>query len=140
MPFGFRRGSGRKKGAGRGVGRGAGRRGGGRKFGAGRPENCICPSCSTILPHQPGFPCFEMSCPRCRTPMTRQFIMPDSTNKIGQKAVPVIDINLCTGCGKCVLACSVDAITVVEDKAVINDDRCNGCGACIAVCPAAAIK
>jgi hypothetical protein len=53
------------------------RRGWGKAFGErgfGRPPtNCICPKCGLIMPHQPGIPCFQTRCPRCSSPMVRQF-------------------------------------------------------------------
>lgn len=66
MPFGF----------GRGRGRGRGFRGGRGRGGFGPempPTNCICPNCGMIIPHQPAVPCFRKKCPRCGSPMTRQF-------------------------------------------------------------------
>ena len=72
MPFGFGRGRGRG-GQPRGIGRG-GRRGLGRFGGGGFGGNCICPNCGFIAPHKPGTPCFQTKCPRCASPMTRQFL------------------------------------------------------------------
>ncbi len=34
-----------------------------------------------------------------------------------------IDQDLCTGCGTCVEACPVDAISIQDDKAQINELR-----------------
>jgi heterodisulfide reductase subunit A len=47
----------------------------------------------------------------------------------------LIDPALCDGCGECVEACPEDAITLEDDKPVINDIMCTGCGACIPACP-----
>ena len=69
MPFGFGRGR-----HGRGRGRGRDFRGG-RGFGpGGPPTNCICPNCGIVVPHRPASPCFQTKCPRCNSPMTRQFL------------------------------------------------------------------
>ncbi|RKX78767.1 MAG: electron transfer flavoprotein subunit alpha [Spirochaetes bacterium] len=40
----------------------------------------------------------------------------------------------CTGCKLCVKACSYDAITMVEKKAVIDLEKCTICGACVDAC------
>jgi len=65
-------GGGMGRGGGRGGGRGMGRGRGGRGFGAGPAGQCICPSCGTVVPHQPGVPCREMSCPNCGIRLVRE--------------------------------------------------------------------
>ena len=53
--------------------------------------------------------------------------------------LPVIDESVCNGCGKCVNACPVEAMTLVSAndphhpklrKAHLNTDLCLGCGVC----------
>ena len=53
-------------GSGRRQGRG---RGGGYDLGPG--GDCICPNCSFGAPHQVGTPCYNQTCPKCGTMMTR---------------------------------------------------------------------
>lgn len=50
-----------------------------------------------------------------------------------------IDPDACTGCGECVRVCPADAITMVEDIAVVSGETSLGCGHCAAVCPADAV-
>jgi MinD superfamily P-loop ATPase len=46
----------------------------------------------------------------------------------------------CIGCGACTEGiCFVDAIELIDDRAVIND-QCRGCGRCVEICPQNAIK
>lgn len=45
-----------------------------------------------------------------------------------------IDKSKCTGCGICVEACPVGAITV-DQVAKIDGDICVDCGSCVAECP-----
>ncbi|MFC1658849.1 4Fe-4S binding protein, partial [Candidatus Omnitrophota bacterium] len=41
----------------------------------------------------------------------------------------------CIACRKCEKACSVDAIHVIDNLAVIDYDKCTSCGECVTVCP-----
>ena len=50
-----------------------------------------------------------------------------------------VDKEKCTGCGICVEACSVDAIKIEKEKAVISDE-CVECGVCVNECPNEAIS
>ncbi len=46
----------------------------------------------------------------------------------------------CVGAGACVEACPVDAIKVVDNKAVVDEDTCIDCGACVDACPSNALE
>jgi ferredoxin len=57
--------------------------------------------------------------------------------------IPKINDNSCTGCGKCVAICPVEAMTLVsandpkrlkKKKARLNKDICLGCGLCVRAC------
>ena len=57
--------------------------------------------------------------------------------------LPVIDESTCNGCGKCVNACPVEAMTLVSTndphhpkmkKAKVDEDVCLGCGVCVRTC------
>jgi ferredoxin len=45
-----------------------------------------------------------------------------------------IDKAKCTGCGDCVDVCPVEALSVENGKAVVNDE-CIDCAACVNTCP-----
>jgi len=56
-------------------------------------------------------------------------------------AIPVIDPEKCTFCGKCKDACAFNAIVMLPTVNFIevNEHLCHGCGACSYVCPVGAI-
>jgi ferredoxin len=63
--------------------------------------------------------------------------------------IPEINSDTCTGCGKCVNACPVEAMTLVsandpkapkKKKARVNTDTCLGCGLCVRSCKEGSIK
>ncbi|TFG31925.1 4Fe-4S ferredoxin, partial [Candidatus Thorarchaeota archaeon] len=73
-------------------------------------------------------------------------VLPDMNPEIGRKVtkMPGIDVRVtdaCIGCGTCTEenVCFVDAISLVDDKAVISAE-CRGCGRCVEVCPNDAIE
>ncbi len=46
----------------------------------------------------------------------------------------------CVGCETCVPVCPVEAISMVDDVALIDQDTCTECEACVPSCPVEAIK
>jgi NAD-dependent dihydropyrimidine dehydrogenase PreA subunit len=50
-----------------------------------------------------------------------------------------VDQELCAGCGVCMEACSMDAIRLINDHAVIDHALCTQCQACVDACPNGAI-
>jgi len=65
-------GQGRGAGQGQGGSGGGGGRGGGNKPGSGPGGNCICPKCGHKEPHVAGKRCYDQTCPKCGTRMTRE--------------------------------------------------------------------
>lgn len=57
--------------------------------------------------------------------------------------LPTVNIEKCTGCGKCVIWCPAQAITLLtrnpKKYAVINQKKCIGCGECAVTCSPGAI-
>ncbi|MCP5103284.1 MAG: DUF362 domain-containing protein, partial [bacterium] len=49
-------------------------------------------------------------------------------------AQPAIKPNVCTGCGECINWCPVNAISLENKRASIDESKCIGCGECLAVC------
>lgn len=50
-----------------------------------------------------------------------------------------VDRDTCIGCGVCIGACPLNAISLVEEKASIDPEICANCGACAEGCPVCAI-
>ena len=64
---------------------------------------------------------------------------PPEGKRAQHQAKPFSIRDLCTGCGKCVDACPKSAITLVEEKSMIDKNLCIGCFECMTVCPSHAI-
>ena len=71
--------------------------------------------------------------------------LPHLAPKLQEKIERMPGVNVevtsdCVGCGQCSDGvCFIDAIHLVEGKAVISED-CRGCGNCVEACPHAAIQ
>ena len=71
-------------------------------------------------------------------------MLPDLAPEISAKVtkMPGVSITVtdaCAGCRTCEPVCFVNAITVVDNRAVITD-QCRGCGRCVDVCPQKALE
>jgi 2-oxoacid:acceptor oxidoreductase delta subunit (pyruvate/2-ketoisovalerate family) len=53
---------------------------------------------------------------------------------------PVVDEEICVGCGLCEMYCPEASVRIVDQKARINYDYCKGCGVCANECPQDAIQ
>jgi uncharacterized Fe-S center protein len=53
---------------------------------------------------------------------------------------PKVKVKKCIGCGECIDHCSQSAISLNQEKAVIDPEKCIGCGECILICPQMAIQ
>lgn len=50
------------------------------------------------------------------------------------------NLNDCISCGACTEICPVDAVAVIDEKPVVDQDWCIGCGVCAVSCPTNAIS
>ncbi len=55
-------------------------------------------------------------------------------------AVPQVELDKCTGCGKCGELCQYSAIVAFKKNVLTFEQLCHSCGGCMLVCPANAIK
>jgi uncharacterized Fe-S center protein len=55
-------------------------------------------------------------------------------------AAPMFYEKRCKGCGECALVCPSEAITIENEKAVLDRSKCIGCASCVAACPNMAIS
>jgi len=51
-----------------------------------------------------------------------------------------VDEEPCIGCGKCLKRCNLNALTIVDGKAVIDTGKCIGCGLCVSQCKPEALQ
>ena len=54
--------------------------------------------------------------------------------------IPVIDTEVCTGCGLCARACEFNALLALPRAPLLLPELCHGCGTCAYVCPEEAIS
>ena len=61
--------------------------------------------------------------------------------KSAEKWLPIVDPDLCSGCGSCVNLCAPACLGIPLDCAVLQyPGDCNSDGLCVRVCPAGAIE
>ena len=55
-------------------------------------------------------------------------------------ALPVIDLQLCNGCGMCVELCPTNAVELRDNRAsIVRPEACSFCEVCEQYCPTGAI-
>ncbi len=84
-----------------------------------------------VLPHK-----FKVAVAGCASTCSKPQL-----NDVGLVGVaePAVRAEACTGCSVCVEACHLDAVRIVDGKAVIDRAGCVACGDCAKACPLAAM-
>jgi ferredoxin len=80
-------------------------------------------------------------CPCCCISGGLKYLTPQIADKYTK--LPGVEVKVtdqCVGCGACAKVCFLEAIRVVNDRAVINEKMCRGCGRCVEKCPKKAIE
>ena len=68
------------------------------------------------------------------------FLKPDFSESLPVNvSVPQVDLERCTGCGKCGQMCQYNAIVSVGPNVLTFENLCHSCGGCMQVCPVNAI-
>ena len=63
-----------------------------------------------------------------------------SKSLIHSLSKPILNPDLCVGCGVCASACPANAITIQNNLAEVNLNLCYGCSICQIVCPQSALQ
>ncbi len=54
--------------------------------------------------------------------------------------IPVVNKEVCIGCGKCIEVCPPQALALINEGAYIREELCEECGFCAPECPVNAIE
>ena len=103
-----------------------------------RAEKAGLVRCALNVQTRPTFMC---QCCSCCCALLRGMAELDIPTSVARSSFrPSIEPESCNGCEACVAVCPMDALSLEDDKAVLNDSRCIGCGLCISECPLEAIR
>ena len=78
-------------------------------------------------------------CHQCDNAFCLRVCPTGAISRSADLAIPVVDREVCIGCGQCADACPIGMIRVWEKKAY-KCDLCGGAPECVAACPADALS
>jgi len=65
---------------------------------------------------------------------------PMPASRISSPFIAILDNDICSGCGTCIDRCQMDALTLNNEKTILNKVRCIGCGLCVSTCSTGALS
>jgi electron transport complex protein RnfB len=85
-------------------------------------------------------PLFICACCGCCCGVLRNLKRhPQPANIVSSPYIAEHDPQVCSGCGTCVERCQMEAITLPDGTAELNQERCIGCGLCVSTCSTGAL-
>ncbi len=65
--------------------------------------------------------------------------MPTPVDWVSSSFIVAADAAICDGCETCMDRCQMEALSMAEEKVLLDADRCIGCGLCVTTCPSGAL-
>lgn len=87
---------------------------------------------------EPGFVC--CCCPECCEVLSNARRLPRPAEYFRPNYQARVDPGACSGCGRCLKRCPMQALSLADGAARVDPDRCIGCGLCATTCPDEAIR
>ncbi len=87
---------------------------------------------------RPGFICCCCGC--CCGMLVNLKKLPSPAQYFRSNYYAKTNPDTCSGCGKCLKKCQMEAISIKDKTAVIDTGQCIGCGVCVGACPEGAMS
>jgi H+/Na+-translocating ferredoxin:NAD+ oxidoreductase subunit B len=85
-------------------------------------------------------PLFICACCGCCCGILRNIkLHPQPASIVSSPYIAAHDPAICSGCGTCVERCQMEAMTLPNGTAELNQERCIGCGLCVSTCETGAL-
>jgi NAD-dependent dihydropyrimidine dehydrogenase PreA subunit len=94
-----------------------------------------------LQPSNMQHPDFVCACCKCCCGIMETFsAVPRPSDFVDSNYRAELNRELCNGCGLCVRRCQMDALKIIDKKAVLEEVRCIGCGLCVTTCKRGALR